>query len=359
MPRFSAAGLRPLATALMHSAGAPPEDAEIIADHCLASLLSGEVFHGMELGTQYIPLIERGVLKPGAEILTVKETPTTLMIDGGFNFGHVVSHHTMNRLIDKARESFVAAASIRNQTHVGCLIDYTSMAASQGMIGLMMTDGAWGPKFMAPFGGRERRLGINPWSMSVPSDTGGNFGFDMTSGTTSLTKVRRALDEGRPIPEGWILDADGRATTNPADFWNGGSMLPMGGTQAHKGYVLTFMIEVLADVLSGMEFQADMSRDWPVIDGCFMAVFNVEAFRPLADFKRDLNGMIDYVTGSEVAEGHDRVYYPGERSRLNRDRNLAEGVTIPPDVWDSVLTYVKRYDLTDLVPSALEPEAGA
>src|SRR3954447_4724888 len=206
MPTFLAAELRPLAAALMHSAGAPPEDAEIIADHCLASLLSGEVFHGMELGTQYIPLIERGVLKPGGEIVTVKETPTTLMIDGGFNFGHVVSHHTMNRLIDKARESFVAAASIRNQTHVGCLIDYTSMAASQGMIALMMTDGAWGPKLMAPHGGRDRRLGVNPWSMALPSDLGGTFGFDMTSGTVSVMKIRRAKEENRTVPEGWIVD---------------------------------------------------------------------------------------------------------------------------------------------------------
>jgi LDH2 family malate/lactate/ureidoglycolate dehydrogenase len=353
MPVFQVDELHPLCVALMEAAGAPPQDAAIIADHCMASLLSGEKFHGMELGTQYIPLVERGVIKPGAEIVTVKETPTTLMIDGGFNFGHVVSHEVMGRLVEKAKTSFVAAASIRNQTHVGCLIDYTSMAAAEGMVALMMTDGAWGPKFMAPYGGRERRLGINPWSMSLPSDTGGNVGFDMTSGTTSLTKVKRALDEGRPIPEGWILDRDGRPTTNPADFWDGGSMLPMGGTQAHKGYALTFIIEVLADVLSGMEFKADMSRDWPVIDGCFMAVFNVEAFRPLAEFKKDLGEMLDYVTSSAVAEGHERVYYPGQRSKLNRERQQVEGVDIPEDIWAGIVEYVERYDLHHLVPATV------
>ncbi|QTV80499.1 Ldh family oxidoreductase [Microbacterium sp. NIBRBAC000506063] len=90
------------------------------------------------------------------------------MVDGHFNFGHVVSHRVMGKLIEKAGESFVAAASIRNQTHVGCLIDYTGMAARAGMIAIMMTDGSWGPKLMAPHGGRDRRLGINPGRWRFP-----------------------------------------------------------------------------------------------------------------------------------------------------------------------------------------------
>ena len=141
----------------------------------------------------------------------MKETPTTLLIDGNFNFGHYVSHHAMTRLIEKAKDQHVAAASIRYQCHVGRLIDYTAMAARQGMIALMMTDGAWGPKFVAPWGGAERRLGVNPWSMAVPR-AGGWLGFDMTSGAVSMMKVFRAAEEDRSIPEGWIIDAQ-----RPAD----------------------------------------------------------------------------------------------------------------------------------------------
>ena len=351
MPHFRPDQLEAFSAILMQAAGAHEADARIIAKHCVDSLLSGEEYHGMELGTQYIPLIRKGVLKPGAPMTIVKETPATLMVDGGFNFGHVVSHQVMLRLIDKARTSYVAAASIRNQTHVGRLIDYTSLAAEQGMVALMMTDGAWGPKFMAPYGGRDRRLGVNPWSMALPSDTGGTVGFDMTSGTVSLTKIQRARDEGRPVPEGWILDRNGNPTTNPQDFFDGGSVLPLGGPQAHKGYALTFMIEALADVLSGMEFTHDASREWPIIDGCFMAVFNVEAFRPLADFKRDLGKMIEYVTSSRPAPGNDRVYYPGERSKLNRERRLREGVSIPDDVWARVMEVAKELGVDHLAPA--------
>ena len=317
--------------------------------HCLESLLSGEDNHGQELGTQYIPAIREGILQPGREITIERETPTTLMVDGNFNFGHYVSHHTMTRLIDKAKTQNVAAASIRYQCHVGRLIDYTTMAAREGMIALMMTDGAWGPKFVAPWGGTDRRLGVNPWSMAVPRN-GGWLGFDMTSGSVSMLKVFRAAEEGRSIPEGWIIDAHGHPTTDPNDWFKGGSALPVGGVLGHKGYVLTFMIELLADVLSGMEFRDDPARPWPVIDGSFMAVFNVEAFRPLADFTRDTDAMIDYVKSSALAEGSSGVFYPGERSQVTRQDRLETGVPIPERIWDDFSRYAHEYGVTDLLP---------
>lgn len=353
MPIFSPTEIERFSAALMRAAGAPAEDADIIAMHSVASLLSGEELHGVDLGTSYLPLIEEGTLVPGAPYEVVKETPTTLMIDGHFNFGHSVSHRTMERVIDKARTSFVAAASIRNQTHVGCLIDYTSMAAKAGMIAIMMTDGAWGPKLMAPVGGRERRLGINPWSMAMPDGEGGHVGFDMTSGAVSLTKIRRAADEGRSVPEGWLLDKDGRPTNDPNALAAGGSVLPYGGAQGHKGYVLSFMIEAMADVLSGMGFREDLSRPWPIIDGCFMAVFNVEAFRPLHEFTSELRDMTEWVTSGTAAEGYERVYYPGERSKLTREARAVEGVPIPDDVWQQLLEAAARLGVADQAPQPL------
>src|SRR5262249_13987640 len=158
-------------------------------------------------------------------------------------------------------------------THVGRLIDYTAMASAQGMIALMMCDGAWSRKWVSPTGGRERRLGVNPWSLTVPNATSGAVGFDMTSGSVSGWKILRAQEEGRPVPLGWLLDAAGNPTTDADAIDNGGSMMPMGGMEgSYKGYVLSFMIDVLANVLSGQEFREDPDRPSPIIDGCFMAV---------------------------------------------------------------------------------------
>ena len=353
MPRFRVEELRPLGVAILRAAGATEEEAGLVVGHALASILSGEENHGLALGSQYIPSIKAGILKPGSEITIEKETATTLLVNGNFNFGHYVSHHTMLRLIEKARAQNVAAASIKYQCHVGRLVDYTSMAAAQGMIALMMTDGAWGPKFMAPTGGRDRRLGVNPFSLALPSDMEGTVAFDMTAGTVSVGKISRARAMGERVQEGWIVDKQGRPSTDPNDFFDGGSVLPLGGVQAHKGYVLTFMIEALADILSGMEWEEESSRPWPIIDGCFIALFNTEAFRPLGDFKRDLRSFIGYVKSSSAAEGSPGVFYPGERSHRNTVQRALDGVDIPDKLWQEVLGYVREYGLTELVPENL------
>ena len=353
MPRFRSEDLRPLGVAILEAAGATEEESGLIVDHHLDSILTGEEDHGFSLGTQYIPDIKQGTIKPGTPFTIEKETSTTLLVHGNFNFGHYVSHHVMKLLIAKAKTQNVAAASIKYQCHVGRLIDYTAMAANEGLVALMMCDGAWGPKFMAPYGGRERRLGINPWSIALPSDQGSTVGFDMTAAVSSGSKVFRARERGERIPEGWIIDKDGRSTTDPEDFQRGGSFLPAGGIVAHKGYALCFMIEALADVLSGMEFQEDRGRPWPIIDGCFMALFNVEAFRPLLDFKRDLGSFIAWVKSSAPAEGSRGVFYPGERSHLNRERQLREGADIPGYIWQRLLTYAKEYGVEQFVPQPL------
>ncbi|QTV80500.1 Ldh family oxidoreductase [Microbacterium sp. NIBRBAC000506063] len=189
--------------------------------------------------------------------------------------------------------------------------------------------------------------------MAIPREEGEYVGFGMTSGAVSMTKVTRAAEEGRAIPEGWIIDARGRPTTDPRDLLDGGSVLPLGGAQAHKGYVLSFIIEAMADVLSGMEFREDLSRPWPIIDGCFMAVFNVEAFRPLSDFRRDLRDMTDYVTSSRPVVAGERVYYPGERSRLHRAHAREHGVEIPDDVWMRILAVATESGVVEAAPTPI------
>jgi uncharacterized oxidoreductase len=347
--------LRRIGEAILEAAGATAEEASLILDHCIASHLTGEDNHGIEQVVWYSEWMRDGHLVSGVAPTVEKETDTTILVHGNFNTGHYVSHWTMQRLIEKARTSHVAAASIKYQMHVGRLIDYTRLAADAGMIGLMMCDSGWGPKYVAPVGGRERRLGANPWSMAVPSDLGGVVGFDMTSGSVSGTKITRAVAEGERIPEGWIVDSLGRPTTDPNDFAAGGAMLPMGGTHGlHKGYVLNFMIEALADVLSGMEFREDPTKPTATIDGCFMAVFDVEAFRPLVEWNRDLRGLVEYVKSSAPAEGAPGIFYPGERSHLSSLERADRAIAIPDDVWAKVTAAAAGFGVSDLVSTGHE-----
>jgi LDH2 family malate/lactate/ureidoglycolate dehydrogenase len=339
MPVFRLDEVRRFGTELLTRAGATEEEAGLVVQHHIDAMLDGDGTYGYSLGTQFIADIKQGLIQPGRAFKVEKETPTTLAVHGNFNFGHYVSHHVMLSLIEKAKTSNVAAATIKYQCHVGRLIDYTAMAAREGMIALMMCDGAWGPKFMAPTGGKDRRLGINPWSIALPNNTGGVVGFDMTAGVTAASSVTRAHEMGERIPEGWIVDKEGQPTTDPGDYFRGGSFLPLGGIASHKGYALCFVIEVLADILSGMEFQEDSSRSWPIIDGCFMAVFNVEAFRPLIDFKRDLDSFIAWVKSARPIDTSRGVLYPGELATIHRKGSVADELDIPLYIWSRILRH--------------------
>jgi uncharacterized oxidoreductase len=133
----------------------------------------------------------------------------------------------------------------------------------------------------------------------------------VAAGKIAVQRNRRA-----PAPPGWIVDKDGNPTTNVQDFYNGGAILPMGGDQAHKGYVLSFMVETLSGILTGLGFGIDPQGRHN--DGTFLAVFDVNAFRPLEEFKRDIAAFVAYLKKTPPAEGFTEVLYQGGNSNTAR-----------------------------------------
>src|SRR6185437_13670815 len=151
--------------------------------------------------------IKVGHIVPGAPWVIVKESPTTTVVDGHWGFGYTVNERAMRLTIEKAEKSNVAAATVFRQGHIGRLAGYTLMAAEAGMIGLITADSGRSPKGVAPFGGREARLGTNPISIAVPSDLEGPLFLDMATSAVAAGKVALAAARGEAVPTGWIIDA--------------------------------------------------------------------------------------------------------------------------------------------------------
>ena len=143
--------------------------------------LAGHDSHGVIFLPEYVDRIHRGHIVPGAPMEIVMESGTTACINGNWGFGFVVTEKAMRMAIEKARTNDVAAITVFCQSHIGRLGDYTTMAANEDMIGLITADSGAGPKAVAPFGGRERRLGTNPISIAVPSDMEGTVLLDMAT----------------------------------------------------------------------------------------------------------------------------------------------------------------------------------
>ena len=344
MPRVPASDLHRIGKALLVAAGSQAEEAEIVMRHCVDANLAGHDSHGIIQIPTYIDRIRVGHIVPGAPWSIVQESPTTTVIDGHWGFGYTVTERAMELTIQKAKTSNVAAATVFRQGHIGRLASYTLMAARADMIGLITADSGRSTKQVAPFGGREARLGTNPLSIAIPSDLEGPLFLDMATSAVAAGKISLAVSRGEPIPLGWLVDSSGRATTDPAQLRLGGALLPLGGTEGYKGSGLSAVVEILCGLLTGLGFGIDPS--FRHNDGCFLAVFNVAAFRPVADFKREVAEFAQYLKATLPAEGYSAVLYPGEIEHLREHERRQHGVDVEDATWRKLVSLAADYGLT-------------
>ena len=343
MPVFPHDYLEKVAFHIYLAEGAPEDEARTVASHQVKANLVGHDSHGVILVPTYVDRIHKGHIVPGAPFEVVAESPATARIDGHWGFGFVVTEKAMQMAIEKARVHNVAAVTVSYQSHIGRLGDYPTMAAAEGMIGLITADSGAGPKAVAPFGGRERRLGTNPICIGVPSDLEGTLLLDMATSAVAQGKISLARNRKEAIPGSWVVDKDGNPTTDPNDYFQGGAILPVGADQGHKGYGLSFMVEMFSGILTGLGFGIDPQARHN--DGCFIAVFKVEAFRPLAEFKKEVTEFARFVKDTPPAKGFTEVLYPGEIEWRTERERLRGGVYVEDETWDQIWGLVREHRL--------------
>src|SRR5438094_9112508 len=250
MPKIPAERLEEIGRALFIAAGTPEGEAALVMHHIVGANLVGHDSHGVIQIPTYIERIKVGHIVPGAPWVIVKESRTTTVVDGHWGFGYVVNERAMRLTIEKAEKSNVAAATVFRQGHIGRLSSYTQMAARAGMTGLITADSGRSPKAVAPFGGREARLGTNPISIAMPSDLEGPLYLDMATSAAAAGKIALSVARGTPVPPGWIIDRDGRPTTDPSQLRQAGALLAVGGTAGYNGYGTSGMVQVLCGLLT-------------------------------------------------------------------------------------------------------------
>src|ERR1700730_12880978 len=224
MPKIPAERLEEIGSALFMAAGTSEEEAALVMRHIVGANLVGHDSHGVIQIPTYIERIKVGHIVPGAPWVIVKESPTTTVVDGHWGFGYVVNERAMRLTIEKAEKSNVAAATVFRQGHIGRLASYTLMAAKAGMIGLITADSGRSPKAVAPFGGREPRLGTNPISIAMPSDLDGPLYLDMATSAAAAGKIALSVARNTPVPPGWIIDREGNPTPDSSQLRQGGAL---------------------------------------------------------------------------------------------------------------------------------------
>ncbi len=348
MPNVTADRLVAIAKGLLIAAGASEEEAAIIARYNIGANLVGHDSHGIILIPQYIDRIKAGHIVPQAPWVITQETATTTVIDGNWGFGYVVNDRAMRYTIEKAKKQNVAATTVFHQSHIGRLASYPLLASADGMIAMITADSGRSPKHVAPYGGAKARLGTNPICFAVPSNLEGPLVFDMATSAAAAGKINVATARGEQVPKGWLIDSEGKPSTDPKVLRAGGALLPLGGTEGYKGTGLAAIVEILSGLLTGLGFGVDPAGRHN--DGCFMAVFNVAAFRDLNTFKAEVTDFANYLKATPPAEGFKEVYYPGEVEHLKEKDRRANGVPIEDATWTRLRDMAAGFGIADQLP---------
>lgn len=336
MPVLTAEQLRTVGASIFEALGAPLGDAELVARLLVEANLTGFDSHGMIRLPIYARGIKMGAVKPGAEMRVLEETPTTAVVDGGWNFGQVVARYAMNLCIEKAKESVLGLVVVRRAHHCGRLNAYAEMALEHDMIGVMSVNSS---SHVAPFGGRSRQLGTNPLCFAIPAGEEPPMVLDMATSVWAHGKIMVHLVREEELPEGVFMDPEGNPTTDPGWYTKGGVLRTLGGIAGYKGYGLSLLVEVLTGALSGAgcsNSKEYRSRPFYGGNGMFMMAIDVGRITDIGEFKQRVDDLFRSVKGSPVAPGSEEILIPGDPERRMRERRLREGVFIEDQTWGEI-----------------------
>ncbi|MET1127738.1 MAG: Ldh family oxidoreductase [Thermoproteota archaeon] len=327
--------LRRFVEGVFVAAGAREEDAALIADHLVEANLRGVDSHGVVRVYYYTEGIERGFVKPRAEIKVVRETDTSAVIDGGGMLGIPVAMRTLEMALYKAERFGIAAAAARNLGHVGMLAYYTKRGAERGYVTFAAANS---PARIAPWGGCEKIFGTNPFSISFPA-RGAPVVVDMATSILAGMKVMMAAERGEVFPEPIGVSPSCRQTADPREALEG-ALLPFG---RHKGYAIALAVELLSHALAGGPSSTEVTAHPSTQGGFFILALSPAALRDLDDYLDDVERLKEKIRASKPAEGFERVMLPGEPEEETYTKRLKEGIPLDDETWKKLEHVSKKY----------------
>jgi len=327
LPVFSEESWRQLGFEMVKTSGLADTDVETIVDVLVTGSLRGIDSHGVRV----FPVFT--AQKPPAQCTVIKETAGTALLDAHHTFGPISAKKGMELALRKAEQTGIGSCSIVNGEWIVNLFYYAMMAVQSDMIGIVAA--REGP-VCAPWGGTKPVGGTNPLSVGIPAGTEFPLVLDFATTMVAQGHVKTFLLEGKPLPEGWLIDTQGNpvkgydVSLGELDrFWeSGGALLPFG---TYKGYGINLVIDVLGGALnlSGTGQRAQGQ-------GVLMTAMSIDAFTTVVEFKKEVDRLIQEVKASPVRPGFDEVLLPGEREHRIMIQRQREGIPVDEISWQEI-----------------------
>jgi LDH2 family malate/lactate/ureidoglycolate dehydrogenase len=335
--------------------GCSPKDASLAASVLLSADLRGVDSHGVARLTGYVRLWEAKRVNPNPAMKVVHETPSTAVLDADAALGLVAAPEAMQLAISKARQVGTGWVSVSNSNHFGIAGYHAMMALEEDMIGWAMTNAS---PLVAPTFSVERLLGTNPICIAIPAGEEPAFVADMATTTAANGKLEILQRKSEEAPMGWVQDKEGVPTRDPHALKSGGALLPLGGDRehgSHKGYALGAIVDIFSAVLSGANYgpwvppfpaYVPMPAEQPGKGiGHFFGAMRIDAFRPAADFKKDMDQWLRRFRSARPLAGEKQVLVPGDPEREMEKVRLSAGIPLLPAVEEDLQALAQRFSI--------------
>jgi LDH2 family malate/lactate/ureidoglycolate dehydrogenase len=353
--RVSASQLASFIASAMSSLGIPNQDAQIIGELMAEADMQGSDGHGVIRLAPYVKRILAGGLNLQPNIKVVQERTAMALIDGDNGMGHLVMKQATELAIQKAKSSGIAWVGSRLSNHAGPASLYARMALKHDMIGLYFAVG--NANHLPPWGGLDMLLSTNPIAAAIPSLNEAPIVLDMATTVAAYGKVKAKAQRGEMMPEGWMIDRQGKPLLDPTKS-DEGFLLPIGG---YKGYGLSLIVGILAGTLNGAAMGSqviDFNKDFSTTTntGQAIAVIDPAAFGDIVEFKQNVDRLIGELRNAERMPGVERIWLPGEQSHRKRLAHEKQGVLLAPSLVKQLHELAAQLGVNPLSPlNSLSP----
>ena len=340
---LSAVALEAWVGRILEAAGSTADEARAVAANLVLANLSGHDSHGVGMVPRYVDAVLEGGLKPNASAHVALDIGTMLTLDGQRGYGQVVGEQAMHLGIERAKAHGNCIMALGNAHHLGRIGHFAEMAVAQGLVSMHFVNVLSRP-VVAAWGGADGRFGTNPCCIGVPLAGRDPFILDFATSRVAQGKMRVAHNEGRRVDPGYLIDEQGRPTTDPGvvvvpqgnDATKGlfGALMTFG---EHKGYGMAVACELLGGALSGSgtwHRPADTAR--AVVNGMLTILIDPAKLGTQASFEQEASAFIHWLQASPAAPGTDRVRIAGEPEREARARRSKDGIVIDDTTWAEI-----------------------
>jgi LDH2 family malate/lactate/ureidoglycolate dehydrogenase len=332
--RFKADALGALGRRIFTAVGAPPDTAAVVAASLVDANLAGHDSHGVLRIPQYVRQVHERKIAPAARPRILMSRKATALVSGEWGFGQPAGCAAVEESVRLAREFGIGAVGLVRCNHLGRVGEYVEIAAIGGCAAMVWLGGL--ERHAVPHGGTRGALGTNPLAVGFPLEGEPPAVLDFATTAAAAGKLMAARAAGKPVPPGWVVDAQGRPATDPQAFFEGGALLPFGG---HKGYALAVMIELLGQALTGADEYGGSVGGSEITrrSGALFCAIDTAAFRPAGGAAGSARRIVDRLRSNPPAPGVERVLIPGEPEARTRQARSAGGVELPEETWRALV----------------------